>query len=74
MKDWCNNDGVCCFKEKIVEYWFECGYDVEVDLVDVGFVFVMCSVCIDVCSNMVNGMLCCKFVNVNEVCSEYCLD
>ncbi|MEL6568163.1 MAG: hypothetical protein AAFQ22_07070 [Pseudomonadota bacterium] len=56
MKDWCDNDGAVRLREKIREYWAERGYDVDVDLVDAGFVAAMRSARTDVRSNMVNGM------------------
>lgn len=56
MKDWCNIDGAMRLKDKIREYWEERGYDVDVDLVDAGFVAAMRSARTDVRSNMVNGM------------------
>lgn len=56
MKDWCDNDGAERLREKIREYWAERGYDVDVDLVDAGFVAAMRSARTDVRSNMVNGM------------------
>ena len=71
MKDWCNNDGARRLKDKIAEYWSDRGYEVEVDLVDAGFVPAMRSARTDVRSNMVNGMPRRKLVNVNEVRSEY---
>ena len=71
MKDWCNIDGAMRLKDKIREYWEERGYDVDVDLVDAGFVAAMRSARTDVRSNMVNGMPRRKLVNVNEVRSEY---
>ncbi|MEM9738355.1 MAG: hypothetical protein AAF829_00670 [Pseudomonadota bacterium] len=56
MKDWCDNDGALRLREKIREYWADRGYDVDVDLVDAGFVAAMRSARTDVRSNMVNGM------------------
>ena len=56
MKDWCNMDGAKRLREKIREYWAERGYDVDVDLVDAGFVPAMRSARTDLRSNMVNGM------------------
>lgn len=56
MKDWCDNEGAQRLREKIREYWAERGYDVDVDLVDSGFVAAMRSARTDVRSNMVNGM------------------
>ena len=71
MKDWCNTDGAKRLKDKIAEYWSERGYEVEVDLVDAGFVPAMRSARTDVRSNMVNGMPRRKVVNANEVRNEY---
>lgn len=56
MKDWCNEEGARRLQEKINAYWIERGYDVDVDLVDAGFVPAMRSARTDVRSNMVNGM------------------
>lgn len=56
MKDWCDTDGAERLREKIREYWAERGYDVDVDLIDAGFVAAMRSARTDVRSNMVNGM------------------
>lgn len=56
MKDWCNTEGAKRLREKIREYWAERGYDVDVDLVDAGFVPAMRSARTDLRSNMVNGM------------------
>ena len=56
MKDWCNNEGAKRLREKIREYWSERGYEVDVDLVDAGFVPAMRSARTDLRSNMVNGM------------------
>ncbi|MEL6752500.1 MAG: hypothetical protein AAFO57_00625 [Pseudomonadota bacterium] len=56
MKDWCDNEGAQRLRDKIREYWAERGYDVDVDLVDSGFVAAMRSARTDVRSNMVNGM------------------
>lgn len=56
MKDWCNTEGAKRLREKIREYWAERGYEVDVDLVDAGFVPAMRSARTDLRSNMVNGM------------------
>lgn len=58
MKDWCNEDGARRLKTKITEYWIDRGYDVNVDLIDAGFVAAMRSARTDVRSNMINGMPC----------------
>lgn len=56
MKDWCTNEGATRLKDKIREYWESRGYEVDLDLVDAGFVAAMRSARTDVRSNMVNGM------------------
>lgn len=56
MKDWCDTEGAHRLREKIREYWAERGYEVDVDLVDAGFVAAMRSARTDLRSNMVNGM------------------
>lgn len=56
MKDWCDTEGAERLREKIRAYWAERGYDVDVDLVDAGFVAAMRSARTDLRSNMVNGM------------------
>jgi hypothetical protein len=58
MKDWCNEDGAQRLKSKIEEYWTQRGFEVNIDLVDAGFVAAMRSARTDVRSNMVNGMPC----------------
>lgn len=54
--DWCTNDGAKRLKDKIENYWRDKGFDVDIDLVDAGFVAAMRSGRTDVRSNMVNGM------------------
>ncbi len=56
MKDWCDEEGAKRLREKIAAYWAERGYEVDVDLIDAGFVPAMRSARTDVRSNMVNGM------------------
>ena len=56
MKDWCDEDGAKRLREKINAYWAERGYEVDVDLIEAGFVPAMRSARTDVRSNMVNGM------------------
>ena len=56
MKDWCNKDGAERLRQQIVTYWEQRGYDVDIDLIDAGFVPAMRSARTDVRSNMVNGM------------------
>ena len=71
MKDWCNTEGAKRLQEKIAQYWTERGYEVEVDLVDAGFVPAMRSARTDVRSNMVNGLPRRKVVNATELRNEY---
>lgn len=54
--DFCNTDGARRLKSKIEEYWRERGYDVDVKLIDAGFMAAMRSARTDVRSDMVNGM------------------
>lgn len=56
MKDWCDEEGAKRLREKINSYWSERGYEVDVNLIDAGFVPAMRSARTDVRSNMVNGM------------------
>ena len=48
MKDWCDEDGAKRLREKISAYWAERGYEVDVDLIDAGFVPAMRSARTDV--------------------------
>lgn len=54
--DFCTTDGARKLKDKIETYWRERGYDVDIDLVEAGFIAAMRSGRTDVRSNMVNGM------------------
>lgn len=54
--DFCNVDGARRLKQRIEEYWRERGYEVEVKLVEAGFVAAMRSARTDVRSDMVNGL------------------
>ncbi len=54
--DWCTNDGARKLKDKIEAYWRDRGYNVDIDLVDAGFVAAMRSGRTDVRSDMINGM------------------
>ena len=56
MKDWCDEEGAKRLREKINAYWAERGYEVDVDLVEAGFVPAMRSARTDVRSNKINGM------------------
>tara|TARA_Y100000052_G_scaffold27585_1_gene36905 strand:+ start:28506 stop:28877 length:372 start_codon:yes stop_codon:yes gene_type:complete len=54
--DWCTTDGARRLKDKIEAYWRERGFDVDIDLVEAGFIAAMRSGRTDVRSNMINGM------------------
>lgn len=54
--DWCTAEGADRLKKRILEYWQERGYAVDVRLVDAGFMPAMRSARCDVRSDMVNGM------------------
>lgn len=53
--DFCNADGARRLKQRIEEYWRDRGYNVEIKLVEAGFVAAMRSARMDVRSDMVNG-------------------
>ena len=53
--DFCNVEGARRLKQRIEEYWRERGYNVDVKLVEAGFVAAMRSARTDVRSDMVNG-------------------
>ncbi len=54
--DWCTQDGAKRLKQKIEGYWRDRGYDVDIALVEAGFLPAMRSARTDVRSNMVNGL------------------
>lgn len=54
--DWCTAEGADRLKKRIIEYWTERGYAVDVKLVDAGFMPAMRSARCDLRSDMVNGM------------------
>jgi hypothetical protein len=54
--DYCTTDGARRLKQRIEEYWRERGFEVNVDLIDAGFMPAMRSARTDVRSNMVNGL------------------
>lgn len=54
--DFCTNDGARRLKQRIEDYWKERGYNVDIKLIDAGFVAAMRSARTDVRSNMVNGL------------------
>ncbi len=54
--DWCTGEGATRLKSKIEAYWRERGYDVDVKLIEAGFLPAMRSARTDVRSDMVNGL------------------
>lgn len=54
--DLCTFDGAKRLKTKIEEYWRERGYDINISLVEEGFVAAMRSSRTDIRSDMRNGM------------------
>jgi hypothetical protein len=54
--DFCNVDGARRLKNKIEDYWKDRGFDVDIKLIDAGFMAAMRSARTDVRSDMVNGM------------------
>jgi hypothetical protein len=54
--DFCTTDGARRLKQRIEDYWRDRGYDVDIKLVDAGFMAAMRSARTDVRSDMVNGM------------------
>ena len=54
--DFCNTDGARRLKMKIEDYWRDRGYEVDIKLIDAGFMAAMRSARTDVRSDMVNGM------------------
>lgn len=54
--DYCTTEGARRLKQRIEEYWKDRGFDVNVDLIDAGFMPAMRSARTDVRSNMVNGL------------------
>lgn len=56
MSDYCSSDGAGRLQAVIADYWRKKGFDVDVELVQQGFVSTMRSSRFDVRSDMVNGM------------------
>ncbi|MBB4658437.1 hypothetical protein [Parvularcula dongshanensis] len=56
MSDYCSSDGANRLQVLIADYWRKKGFDVNVELVQQGFVSTMRSSRYDVRSDMVNGM------------------
>jgi hypothetical protein len=54
--DYCSAEGARRLKQRIEEYWRERGFDVEIKLVDAGFMAAMRSARTDLRSDMVNGL------------------
>ncbi|WP_306252933.1 hypothetical protein [Parvularcula sp. IMCC14364] len=56
MSDYCNKDGATRLRNTIVEFWKKKGFDVDIELVNEGFVSTMRSARTDLRSDMINGM------------------
>lgn len=56
MSDLCSKDGASRLQNLISDFWRKKGFDVDVKLVNEGFVSTMRSARTDVRSDMVNGM------------------
>ncbi len=56
MSDYCSKNGASHLQHTISEFWRKKGFDVNIELVNEGFVSTMRSARTDVRSNMVNGM------------------
>jgi len=54
--DFCSREGADKLRRRIEEYWSERGYQVDVQLINQGFVPAMRSARTDIRSDMVNGM------------------
>jgi hypothetical protein len=54
--DFCTREGALRLKERIESYWKDRGYDVNIELLEAGFMPAMRSARTDVRSNMVNGI------------------
>jgi hypothetical protein len=55
FNDFCTEDGARRLKRLIEEYWRDRGYNVDIKLIDAGFMPAMRSARTDVRSDMVNG-------------------
>ena len=56
MSDYCSRDGASRLQNLIIDFWRKKGFDVDVELVNQGFVSTMRSARTDLRSDMVNGM------------------
>ena len=56
MSDYCSKDGASRLQRMIADFWRKKGYEVDIELVNEGFVSTMRSARTDLRSNMVNGM------------------
>ena len=54
--DYCSAEGARRLKHRIEEYWRERGFDIDIKLVDAGFMAAMRSARTDLRSDMVNGL------------------
>ncbi len=56
LKDYCNNAGAECIKEKIINVWANDGLGVDIMLIKAGFTPALRSARTDVRSDMINGL------------------
>ncbi|MEL7030344.1 MAG: hypothetical protein AAGL49_14310, partial [Pseudomonadota bacterium] len=54
--DFCSKEGADALRRRIEEFWSKRGYNVDVQLINQGFVPAMRSARTDIRSDMVNGM------------------
>ena len=54
--DWCTTEGARRLKQRIEAYWRDRGFEVDIKLIEAGFMPAMRSARCDVRSDMVNGM------------------
>lgn len=54
--DFCSAEGARRLKQRIEEFWRERGFEVEIKLVDAGFMAAMRSARTDLRSDMINGL------------------
>lgn len=54
--DYCSAEGARRLKQRIEEYWRDRGFDIDIKLVDAGFMAAMRSARTDLRSDMINGL------------------
>lgn len=55
MMDLANRDGAIKLRDHLIAYWLERGYEIEAEVIEMGFTPAMRSVRWDVRTNLVNG-------------------